>query len=145
MHSAHTCQKCMHTLRKNTYGLVHARLCNGAETSLPWKLLRTYLESCASIVQAVVCRPLLPLLLLSRPNPSPNAVRSRNPSKSKLTHDAVAAAVSHKHHSIIRVGAGRIQFVDGSHSRLATGVTSSRILFSPFSREFFRYVWCLEY
>jgi len=32
---------------------VHACLCNGAEASLPWKLLRTYLESCASIVQAV--------------------------------------------------------------------------------------------
>jgi len=66
---------------KNVYALVHARLCNGAETSLPWKLLRTYLESCASIVQAVVCRPLLPPLLLSRPNPSPDAVRSRNPYK----------------------------------------------------------------
>jgi len=36
---------------------VNARLCNNAETSLPWKLLRTCLESCASIVQAAVCRP----------------------------------------------------------------------------------------
>jgi len=38
---------------------VYARPCNGAETSLPWKLALTYLESCASIVQAVVssCRP----------------------------------------------------------------------------------------
>ena len=34
---------------------------------------------------------------------------SRNPSKSTLAHDSVAAAVSHKHHSIIRVGAGLIQ------------------------------------
>jgi len=50
---------------KNAYGLVHARLCNGAEASLPWKLLRTYFDSCASIMQAVVCRPLLPPLLLS--------------------------------------------------------------------------------
>jgi len=33
---------------------VHARLCNGAAASLPWKLLRTYLESCANIVQAVI-------------------------------------------------------------------------------------------
>jgi hypothetical protein len=41
---------------KNANELVHARLCNGAEPSLPWKLLRTYLESCTSIVQAVVCR-----------------------------------------------------------------------------------------
>jgi len=60
-----------------------------------------------------------PAQLLSRPNPSPDAVHSRNPSKSTLTHDAVAAAVSHKHHSIIRVGADLIQFVYCSHSRLA--------------------------
>jgi len=87
-------------------------ICNGAEASLPWKLLRTYLESCANIVQPVVCRPLLLPLLLSRLNPSPDAVRSRNLSKSTLTHDAVPAVVSHKHHSIIRIGAGLIQFVD---------------------------------
>jgi len=122
---------------KNAYGLVHTRLCNSAEASLPWKLLRTYFESCASIVQAVVCRPLLLPLLLSRPNPSPDAVRSRNPSKSTLAHDAVAAAVLHKHHSIIRVGAGLIEFVYGSYSRLAAGVTASRILFPPFFRASF--------
>jgi len=41
--------------------LVHASLCNGAAASLPWKLLRTYLESCANIVQAVVsARPPAP-------------------------------------------------------------------------------------
>ena len=79
-------------------------------------------------MQAVVCRPLLPPLLLSRPNPSPDAVRSRNPSKSTLALDAVAAAVSHKHHSIIRVGAGLIQLVYGMHSRLATEL----IQFIPF-------------
>jgi len=62
---------------KNAYGRVHARLCNGAEASLSWKLLRTYLESCACIVQAVVCRLLLLSLLLSRPNPSPDAVRTK--------------------------------------------------------------------
>jgi hypothetical protein len=114
---------------KNAYGLVHARLCNSAEASLPWKLLRICLESCTSIVQAVVCRPLLPPLLLSQPN-----------SKSTLAHDAVAAAVSHKHHSIICVGAGLIHFVYGSHSRLATGVTSSRISFSPFFRASFQHL-----
>jgi len=97
---------------KNAYALVQrAYIFNGAEASLPWKLLRTYFESCASIVQTVVCRSLLPPLLLSRPNPSPDAVRSRNPSKSILAHEAVATAVSHKHHSIIRVAAGFIQFV----------------------------------
>jgi len=40
-----------------------------------------------------------PAHLLSGPNHLPNAVRSRNSSKSTLAHDAVAAAVSHKHHS----------------------------------------------
>jgi len=124
----------MHTTlsAKNAYALVHARICNGAEASLPWKLLQTYLESCASIVQAVVCCPLLPPPLLSRPNPSPDAVRSRNPSKSTLGHDAVAAAVSHKHDSIIRVGAGLIQFLHGPHLRLATEYTHHRNVFSPF-------------
>jgi len=50
--------KCMYTLRKNAYGLVHAHLCNGhgAKPSLPLKLWWTYLESCASIVEAVFCR-----------------------------------------------------------------------------------------
>jgi len=129
----------MHTTlsAKNAYALVHARIYNGAEASLPWKLLRTYLESCTSIVQVVVCSLLLPPLLLSRPNPSPDAVRSRNSSKSMLAHDAVAAAVSHKHHSIIRVGAGLIQFVYGSHARLATELTPSKrfpaMVFAGFS------------
>jgi len=116
---------------------VHARICNGEKASLPWKLLRTYLESCASIVQAVVCRPLLQPPLLSRANPSPDAVRSRNPSKSTLAHDAVATAVSHKHHSIICVGAGLIQFVHGSQSRLATEFTHHKNLFPPFFARLF--------
>ena len=105
----------MHTTlsAKNAYALVHARICNSAEASLPWKLLRTYPESCASIVQAVVCHPLLPPLLLFQTNLLTNTVRSGNPSKSTLAHDTVTAAVSHKHHSIIRIGAGPIQFVYG--------------------------------
>jgi len=51
----------MHTTlsAKNAYVLVHARKCDGAEASLPWKLLRTCLESCASIMQAVVLLPAL--------------------------------------------------------------------------------------
>jgi len=118
---------------KNEYALVHAHICNLAEDSLTWKLLRPYPESCVSIVQAVVCRSLLLPLLLSRPNPSPDAVRPRNPSKSSLAHDAVATAtaVSHKHHLTIRVGAGLIQFVYGSHSCLATDLIHRRIPFSP--------------
>ena len=47
-----------------------------------------------------------------------DAVRSRNPSKSTLAHDAVDTAVLHKHHLIIRVGAGLIQFFYSSHLRL---------------------------
>ena len=116
---------------KNAYALVHARMCNGAEDSVPRKLLRTYPESCVSIVQAVVCRSLLLPVLLSRPNPSPDALRSRNPSKSTLAHDAVAAAVSHKHYSIICVGAGLIQFVYGSHSHLAADHILNKVLVSP--------------
>jgi len=139
MHGArNTCECTPHSPPKNAYALVHARLCNGAETSLPWKLLRTHFESCASIVQAVVCRLLLPPLLLSRPNPSPDAVRSRNPSKFTLAHDVVAAVVSHKHHSIICVGAGLIKFVYGSHSRVATELTHHRNLFSPFFARSYR-------
>jgi len=114
-----TCE-CMPTLRKNEYGLVHARLCNSAAASLPWKLLRTYLESCANIVQAFVYRPpsrgrpvlLCPPALLPPsyrpPAGNPLQARLKNPSKSTLAHDAVTAAVLRKHHLIIHVGAGLI-------------------------------------
>jgi len=112
---------------KNAYTLVHARICNDSQDSLPWKLLRTYRQSCASIVQAVVS---CSLLILSRPNPSPDAVRSRNVSKSTLAHDAVAAAALYTHHVIIRVGAGLLQFVYGSHSRLAADLIPIKILLS---------------
>jgi hypothetical protein len=72
---------------------------------------------------------------LSRPNLLPDAVCSRNPSKSMLAHDAVAAAVSHEHHSIICVGVGLIQFVYGLHSRWTTGVTVSKKFILHFLRE----------
>jgi len=132
MHGAHnTCQNASILSAKNAYALVHAHICNGAEASLPWKVFRTYFESCASIVQTVVCRSILLPVLLSRPNPLPDAVRSRNPSKSTLAHDAVATAVLHKHHSIIRVGAGLIQFVYQSYSRLTADLIPKKVLFSP--------------
>ena len=58
-----------------------------------------------------------------------------------LAHDAVAAVVLHKHHLIIRVGAGLIQFVYGSHSRLAADLTLDKNLFSlPFSRAMYPHV-----
>jgi len=79
-----------------------------------------------------------PALLLARRKQSPDAERSRNPSKSTLAQDAVAAAVLHKHHSIIRVGAGLIQFVYRSHSRLATEATCSK---NPFLPSFARFFW----
>jgi len=50
-----------------------------------------------------------------------DAVRFTNPSKSTLAHDAVAAAVLHKHHPIIRVGVDLIQFVYESRSHLGNG------------------------
>jgi hypothetical protein len=137
--------ECMHTLCKNAYGLVHARLCNSAAGSLPWKLLRTYLESCANIVQAVICHPPSCRLALTRPPLSPDAVRLRNPSKSTLAHGAVAAAVLHKHHPIIRVGAGLIQFVYGSRSHLAYGgYPSQKCVFAIFARFFCQVInWVL--
>ena len=64
------------------------------------------------------------------PHTLPPALTIEKTQTTPLAHDAVAAAVSHKHHSIIRVGAGLIQFVSRSHSRF----TSSRILFPLFFR-----------
>ena len=121
-----TC-KCM---PKNAYGLVYARLFNCAAASLPWRLLQTYLESCANIVLAVVyCPPYRPP---SCRQSVARRVRSWNPSKSTLAHDVVATAVLHKHHPINRVGAGLIQFVYRLHLRLATEATRNRKAFSPF-------------
>ena len=113
------------SLQKNAYGLVYARLFNCAAASLPWRLLQTYLESCANIVQTA--RPTARSLAALR-----DVVRSRNPSKSTLSHDAVTTAVLHKHHPIIRVGVGLIQFVFRSHLRLTTEVTRNRNAFLPF-------------
>jgi len=46
--------------------------------------------------------------------------------------------VLHKHHLIIRVGAGLIQFVYGSHLRLAADLTLDKNeFFLPFSRAFY--------
>ena len=76
---------------KNAYGLVYARLFNCAAASLPRRLLRTYIESCANIVQAVVyCPPYRPPSCQQSIAPR---VRSGIPSKSMLAHDAIATAV----------------------------------------------------
>jgi len=126
-------------LQKNAYGLVYAHLFNCAAASLPRRLLRTCLESCANIEQAVVyCPPYRPP---SCRQSVARRVRSRNPSKSTLAHDAVATAVLHKHHLIIRVGAGLIQFVYRSHLRLATEATRNRNAFLPFFARVSCIVW----
>jgi len=134
MHGTHnTCQKCMHTLRKKciwTRACAPARRCRSffameAIANLSW-VLREH---------RVGCR--LPSALAAPPAVSTKPVALRCSLKKSVqihAHDAVAAAVSHKHHSIICVGTALIQFVYESHSRLATGVTSSRILFLPFFR-----------
>jgi len=70
---------------------------------------RSYCEVILTLAQAS-CRLLFATrLLLSGRNQLCDAVRSRNPSKSTLAHDVVVAAVSHKHNSIICVGAGLIR------------------------------------
>ena len=88
--------------------------CHGSYCELILSLART--SSRLSFLPA-----LLPLCRAGRPPAGTltGPVRLRNPSKSTLAHDVVAAVVLHKHHLIIRVGAGLIQFVYGSHSCMA--------------------------
>jgi len=103
------------------YSTVQQLLCHGGYCELILSLART---SCRLLFTA---RPTARSLAALR-----DVVRSRNPSKSTLAHDAIATAVLHKHHPIIRVGAGLIQFVYRSHLRLATEATRNRNAFSPF-------------
>ena len=125
-----TC-KCMPTLCKKlymdscmrAYSTVLQLLSHGGYCELILSLARTS------------CRLLFTDLPTARPvagNPLRDVVRSRNPSKSKLVHDAVGTVVLYKHHLIIRVGAGLIHFVYRSHLRLATEATRNRNAFSPF-------------
>ena len=126
-----TC-KCMLTLCKKmhvdscmrAYSTVQQLLCNGGYCELILSLART---SCRLLFTA--CPTARSLAALR------DVVRSRNPSKSTLAHDAVATAVLHKHHPIIRVGAGLIHFVYRSHLRLATEATCNRNSFSAPSQE----------
>jgi len=122
--------KCMHTLHQKCR-------CTHAYTPMQWCRNFFVMESFANLScvlreHCAGCR-LPPTLLLSWQNQSPNDVRSRNPFKSTLAHDVVATAVSHKHHSIIRVGASLIQFVYGSHSKHGNEAHFIKITFSPFS------------
>jgi len=105
------------------YSTVQQLLCHGGYCELILSLART---SCRLLFTA---RPTARLLA---GNPLRDVVRSRNPSKSTLVHDAVATAVLLKHHPSICVGAGLIQFVYRSHLRSATEATHHRTAFSPF-------------
>ena len=115
---------------------------------------KMHMHSCMraySTVQKLLChesycelilslaRTLWRLLFTARPTVRPLAgnllhdvVRSRNPSKSTLIHDAITTAVLHKHHPIIRFGADLIQFVYRSQLRLDTEATRNRNAFLPF-------------
>jgi len=100
--------------------------------------IANYLESCQSIVQAVVCRTRTCWLhALGRD------ARSRKQSKSTLVHSTVAAGLSKKHHPTIHVGAGPIQLFYGLHSGLAAKFTHDNILFLPsFPWAFSDNLWC---
>jgi len=111
------------------YSTVQQLLCHGSYCELVLSLARTSWR----------------LLFTARPsarplagNPLRHAVRSRNRSKSTLAHDAVATAVLYKHHPIIRVGAGLIQFVYRSHLRWPRRLPVTEMHFCHFSREFLR-------
>jgi len=120
-----TC-KCMLTLYKKmhmdscmrAYSTVQQLLCHGGYCELVLSLARTSYRLLFTV--RPTARPLAS-------NPLCDVVRSRNPSKSTLAHDTVATAVLHKHHPIIRVGAGLIHFAYRSHLRLATEATSQYI------------------
>jgi len=103
-----------------TYSTAQQLLCHGGYCGLILSLART---SCRLLFTA---RPTARLLA---GNPLRDVVRSRNPSKSTLA----PTVVLQKHHQIIRVSAGLIQFVYRSHLRLATEATRNRNAFSPFS------------
>jgi len=75
------------------YATVQKLLCHGTYCE---PILSFARASCSLLFAASFC-------CSSCCNPSRDAVRSRNPTKFTLAHDAVASAVSHKHHSIIRV------------------------------------------
>jgi len=90
-----------------------------------------------AVLLPLSCRPLF------------DAARFKIPSKSTLAHDAVAvaAAVLHKHHLIICVGAGLIQIVYWSRSPLVNGgYPSQKCVFAIFAWVFYtvlptRYRW----
>ena len=115
------------------YATVQKLLCHGNYCELILSPVR------ASFKQPSAARPATgPTNSVAHPSvrggaaPPPNDVRSRNHPKSTPAHDSVAAAVSHKHHSIIRVGAGLIQFVYGRTCSSAAKVIPTNFYFRHF-------------
>jgi len=115
------------------YATVQKLLCHGNYCELILSPVR------ASFKQPSAARPVTgPTNSVAHPSvrsgaaPPPNDVHSRNHPKSTPAHNSVAAAVSHKHHSIIRVGAGLIQFVHGRTCGSAAKVIPKEFLFPPF-------------
>jgi len=83
---------------KNAHAAVHS--CMRAYATLQKLPCHgSYSKLILSLMQASCMLVLRWPFLLSQQNRSPDAVCSRNLSKSTLSHDAVAAAVSHKHNS----------------------------------------------
>jgi len=131
MHEAQdTCLNACIFSAENAQAPVHARLCNGAETSLPWKLFRTYLESCASIMQAIVCRPPCcclneisrPTLFAQEIRPNPRWLTTRSPLRCRTSIIRSSALVQASCNlSMVRT------------RNVATGLTSPKIPFLPSS------------
>jgi len=86
--------------------------CKSAVTFVAMETIAKILETCASIVQAVVCwTPTCYPDALGRPTTARQA--QENNSKSTPAHDVVAATLSHKHHPIIH---GWMMLIYGSGS-----------------------------
>ena len=120
--------------------------CIWTRVCAPIQLCFFAMEAIANLSWARLARTSCRLSFTARPsarslagNPLGDVVRSRNPSKSTLAHEAVATAVLHKHHPIIRVGAGLIQFVYRSYLCLATEATRNRNAFPPFFARVFKF------
>jgi len=115
------------------YSTVQQLLCHGSYCELILSLART---SCRLLFTArPTARPLAGNLLR-------DAVRSRNPSKSTLAHDAVATAVLHKHHPIIRVGAGLRTSISVFYVNTARDVVTVLLIFAQYSSLYLHIFTC---
>jgi len=101
------------------YATVQKLLCHGSYCELLLSLAR------ASCRLSFATRPCCPSCCLNQTRRPTLFAQEIHPNPCQLM-----TVVSHKHDSIIRVGAGLIQFVSRSHLRF----TSSRILFPLFFR-----------